>query len=423
MAASIWNPGGQQQVPALPAVAPVSFVKGTVGNPGINFVGDTDTGIWSESDGYLNFVVNGVTQLRIDPLGNITANKFSGGVELDVASAAVTDIGAVASNSVRVTGANAISSFGTTYRGPMFVRFASALTLTHNATTLICPGAASISINAGDSIVVTPKATGGAADGWVVVSYTSGSPNLNAVSSINNGQLAGLRNRIINGSFAINQRGVSGTVTLAAGVYGHDRWKAGASGCTYTFATANNVTTLTISAGSLMQVIEGLNLDSGSFRLSWGGTAQGRVDSGAYGASASVVTGTNAGGVNQTVEFGTGTLSKVMYEIGSVATPFEQRPYGMELALCRRYARADVIGCVGATTSGSPMGSFLTFDQPMRTNPTSQTWVGNLFASGFPNTIPTFDNVLAYGYRHYKTANATGSSSSYLDSVLTSAEL
>ena len=47
-------------------------------------------------------------------------------------------------------------------------------------------------------------------------------------------------NRIINGNFAINQRllcfghGASANPTVANG-YGHDRWKAGVGGCTYTF--------------------------------------------------------------------------------------------------------------------------------------------------------------------------------------------
>ncbi|MFN5350882.1 MAG: hypothetical protein ACK5A0_15345, partial [Polaromonas sp.] len=68
---------------------------------------------------------------------------------------------------------------------------------------------------------------------------------------INGGSPSGFKNRIINGQLNINQRGVSGTVTLAAGAYGHDRFKAGASGCTYTFATSANVTTLTITAGTL----------------------------------------------------------------------------------------------------------------------------------------------------------------------------
>ena len=154
------------------------------------------------------------------------------------------------------------------------------------------------------------------------------------ISTINGGAI-GAKNAIINGNFGINQRGVSGTVVLSAGDYGHDRWKAGTSGCTYTFTTTNNLTTITITAGSLMQVIEGINLQSGSYTLSWIGTAQGKVDGGVYAGSG--LTGTAVGGTNQTIEFNTGTLSLVQYEAGSVATPFEHRQYGQELALCQRY--------------------------------------------------------------------------------------
>lgn len=154
-------------------------------------------------------------------------------------------------------------------------------------------------------------------------------------NSINGGPLAGFRNTIINGNFGVNQRAVSGTVTLAAGAYGHDRWKAGASGCTYTFATSANVTTLTITAGSLVQVVEGLNLFSGTYTLSWAGTAQGKIGAGSYAASG--VAGSAVGGTNLNIEFATGTVSLVQLEFGSVATPFERRPFGTELVLCQRY--------------------------------------------------------------------------------------
>jgi hypothetical protein len=154
------------------------------------------------------------------------------------------------------------------------------------------------------------------------------------VSTINGGP-TGAKNAIINGNFGINQRGVSGTVTLSAGVYGHDRWKAGASGCTYTFATSNNVTTIDISAGSLIQVIEGINLESGTYTLSWTGTAQGKIGAGSFGNSG--ITGTSTGGTNLEIEFGTGTVSLVQFELGTVATPFERRQFGQELALCQRY--------------------------------------------------------------------------------------
>jgi len=145
----------------------------------------------------------------------------------------------------------------------------------------------------------------------------------------------GFVNKLINGNFLINQRGVSGTVTLAAGAYGHDRFKAGSGGCTYTFVTINNVTTLTIAAGTLMQVIEGANLQSGIHSLSWVGSSQGRIDSGAY--ENSGVTGMAIGGTDQTCEWGTGTLSKVQYQEGSTVTEFERRFNAFEKLLCQRY--------------------------------------------------------------------------------------
>lgn len=186
--------------------------------------------------------------------------------------------------------------------------------------------------------------TGGSIDGTTIgtttpvagtfTSLSSDALNVNGNDYPSSGPLSN-RNKLINGNFDINQRGVSGSVTLAAGEYGHDRWKAGASGCTYTFATSGNVTTLTISAGSLIQVVEGVNLFSGTYVLSWAGTAQGKIGAGSFGNSG--VTGSVTGGTNLEIEFGTGTLSKVQLEAGNTATPFEHRSVGQELALCQRY--------------------------------------------------------------------------------------
>ena len=64
---------------------------------------------------------------------------------VDVASAATADIGAAASNNVRITGTTTITSLGTAAAGiTRRVRFAGALTLTYNATSLILPGSANI---------------------------------------------------------------------------------------------------------------------------------------------------------------------------------------------------------------------------------------------------------------------------------------
>lgn len=141
------------------------------------------------------------------------------------------------------------------------------------------------------------------------------------------------KNRVINGGHNINQQGVSGTVVLAAGDYGHDMWKAGSSGCTYTFATVNNVTTITITAGSLQQIIDGEFLESGTYCLSWSGTAQGKINAGSY--SSTGVTGTATGGTNLTIEFNTGTLSKVSLIEGSIAGNYKPRLKPLELMLCQ----------------------------------------------------------------------------------------
>lgn len=89
--------------------------------------------------------------------------------EATVASASTADIGAASSPFVQITGTTGITSFGTTYSGARYVRFAGALTLTHNATTLILPAATNITTAAGDTLVAVPTGNPGA--GWRVVVY------------------------------------------------------------------------------------------------------------------------------------------------------------------------------------------------------------------------------------------------------------
>lgn len=236
------------------------------------------------------------------------------------------------------------------------------------------------------------------------------------IPSVSSSNTFGFKNALINGNFNINQRGVSGTVTLSAGSYGHDRWKAGASGCTYTFSTTNNVTTLTITAGSLQQVIEGLNVQSATYILSWTGTAQGRINSGSYGASGAV-TASLTGGTNQTVEFNTGTLTLAQCEIGSRATSFDFRSYGQELALCQRYYEI-VTGSFRAYTSDGCVAGPAPFKVTKRASPTCtyiasgnnnlSGAVGNFvsgFESGtdlqacFPQWCPGTGTFYSYGYK------------------------
>ena len=173
--------------------------------------------------------------------------------------------------------------------------------------------------------------------------------------SLGAGNATLLKNRLIDAGFIINQRGYVSNTALSSGTYAHDRWKAGSGGCTYTFTqgSAGVPIVITITAGSLQQVIEGCNMpDGGTFTLSWTGTAQGRVNGGGYSTSPLIVTGLIAG-ANCTVEFNTGTLSFPQLEVGSSATGFEYRQYGQELTLCQRYYETQaLVGNYGGLNQG-----------------------------------------------------------------------
>lgn len=160
-----------------------------------------------------------------------------------------------------------------------------------------------------------------------------------SVSSINGGQLAGMRNKIINGNFQVNQRGyVSGTNVGAANTYTLDRWRVVTSGQNITFTASGNGNLVTAPAGGLEQVIEGINIEGGTYVLSWTGTATATVNgtTRAKGESFTLTANTNA-----TVRFSSGTVGLVQLEPGTVATPFEHRPYTTELQLCQRYYETD----------------------------------------------------------------------------------
>jgi hypothetical protein len=280
----------------------------------------------------------------------------------DIASAATTDIGAKNTNFLRVTGNTTITSFGANYKGPRFLVFEGAVTLTHSST-LVLPGGKNITTSAGDVLILIPGATLGTADKWIVAAYQPAASVLPSAGGFD------FRNKIINGNPRINQRDyVSGAATTA-GQYTLDRWKVTGTGG-ITFSTTNNKTTVTIPSGqTIQQVIEGLNLDTGTYVLSWEGTAQGRVNSGSYGVSGAV-TASVTGGTNTTIEFNAGTVTNIQFEQGTVVTPFERRDYGRELMMCQRYAFADTTFKTGQCYSTNSFLFPVAFPVAMRVAPT-----------------------------------------------------
>jgi hypothetical protein len=181
----------------------------------------------------------------------------------------------------------------------------------------------------------------------LTINETTGA--LSATGLLSTASSPSFKNRIRNASFAINQRAVSGTVTLAAGAYGHDGVRAGASGATYTFGTSGIDTTISVSAGSIILPVESSMIEGGTYTLSQAGTALARIWQGTgYTGSGGYVSCTpfNIWGVamsanTQTnIEFTTGTVLRPQFEPGTVATAFERRPPGVELGLCQRYYQA-----------------------------------------------------------------------------------
>lgn len=85
-----------------------------------------------------------------------------------ISSATTTDLGSVPARAVTVTGTTTITGLGTIKAGTIkFVTFSGILTLTHNGTSLILPGAANITTAAGDTAVLVSLGSGN----WRCMAY------------------------------------------------------------------------------------------------------------------------------------------------------------------------------------------------------------------------------------------------------------
>lgn len=204
------------------------------------------------------------------------------------------------------------------------------------------------------------------------------------VPSMNGGHLAGMRNRIINGNFSINQRGYSsGAATTAANQYTLDRWRVVTFGQSVAFSASGNGNQITAPSGGIEQVIEGANIEGGTYTLNWIGTATATVNGTARAKGDSF---TLAAGANATVRFSSGTVAKVQLEPGEVPTLFEHRHPAEELALCKWYFQV-VYGFMGfAASSGTAVIGQLFFSK-MRTFPS---------VDGATQAISVADSINAY---------------------------
>lgn len=234
-------------------------------------------------------------------------------------------------------------------------------------------------------------------------------------------------NVLINGDFRINQRAYVSAAALAAGIYGHDRWKGGASGGTYSFVGIGQTVTIAASK-TLIQVVEDKNVAGGTYVLSWTGTALGRVGvntatpAGTFVASPIILTSQLAL-TTMSVEFGNGasagTLSNVKLEQGWMPTPFQQAPYADELNRCQRYFQ--IINPV--TAIGYANGFYaitLPFPGTMRVapTPTLSGFVYNTNSSG-----ATVDTISATGCRFFVSVATLGNFDFNGGTIMLAAEL
>lgn len=258
------------------------------------------------------------------------------------------------------------------------------------------------------------------------------------IKSIAGGQLAGFRNLVINGSMKVHQRASSAT-GLGNGYHTADRMytRRSNSSATYTSTVSNGVLTLNNpSAATGLQVRHGIEWDNVFYDKTMTLSFNAEAGSGTIQVYVSLVdgevgnttaqhfahlTGTTTDVDNLTLTAVSGTkyevtvdlpadsavsftpdmiritvstnsaagqslaLSKLQFEFGSNATPFEHRSFGEEMHLCKRYyAQIEQTLYGGRYSTGS--GFVWHYHSPeMRATP-SFTWTARASSNGFNYT-------------------------------------
>lgn len=319
------------------------------------------------------------------------------------------------------------------------------------------------------------------------------------ISQLNGGQLAGFRNKIINGKMDIAQRGTS-FAGISTASYALDRWfwtQSGSGNTTMTQqldAPSNNefqnslrntVTTADASIAAtdvyaIRQRIEGFNIrdligktftlsfwvrssKTGTHCVSFQNSGFNRVWISEYTVAAAntweqksitisgglITAGTwdwttglgldvswalAAGSNYQTTagswvtpgdtsgRFATANqvncldtignifaITGVQLEVGSVATPFEQRPIGVELALCQRYYETTNVSVSGAAFAN--MATTAKYAVVKRASPTV-TRLGNWATTSEAGTLVSANNPGEF-YLYNPTASATAAGGQY----------
>lgn len=317
--------------------------------------------------------------------------------------------------------------------------------------TLFIPSGGSVSTTEVDATVVKQNGNVVANDSTVV--HNTGDETIAGVKTLTDGlklqgqnvsPFNGFKNYIINGNFDIWQRGI----TFTAGGYNADRWFVNQVGGTVTVSAtyvgdnsawlgSRNVWQGTVGSGvtawNLIQKIESVEtLNNKKVTLSFVGAVNSGtmqldsirlVQNFGSGGSESVVTKAQTVtltttpqkysisvtlpsvngktiGANSNVELiiqgTTVNVGQTMYiaqaqlEEGSVATPFENRPYGLELSLCQGYY--EVGRCIQQLGTGTTIGVALTGQVFFKTSKRIVPTVTYSDSSGAQNKVTLLNN-------------------------------
>lgn len=308
------------------------------------------TGVW-------NFGNNRITGVGA-PVGTGNALRWEQMIKgADIASDTTISI-PIEGSIFNVTGTTTITSFDDVFPGRcVLLRFDDSLQITHSSS-LQMPGGVNITTKTNDVGLFVNSQSGV----WQCIYFTGAAPV--QVASLNGGQLAGFRNKILNGRFTLNQSGSASRIATP-NAYNFDQW--------YYDGTY------------LYQPIPTEDVQDGTYTLSWEGdstaawslNSEASVNQGAQ-TYTSIPNGGQivvSGHTNEHlwVRFQGDLLNldKVQLEPGGNSTPFEERPFIQELALCQYfYERGEMFLVDGYIQAAANTGSYVFFKVDKRTVPT-----------------------------------------------------
>ena len=380
-----------------------------------------------------------VTNLTAGRTLNVAAVTATGTVSGATVTASGTVSGATVTASGTVSGATVTASGTVSGATVTASGTVSGATVTASGTV---SGATAV-VGAGTAAAPSISSTGDSNTGIFfpaadTIAFAEGGTEVLRLNSNGNAIFTGtavmassfLRNRIINGAMAIDQRnaGASFSSGVGAVTYGLDRFYVFSSGAAVTGQRVNpsltgfpNALRVTGAAGATYtevgQRIESANIadlagstvtvsfwaaasvaTSVNVYASYANTQDNFSASTGIGSTAVAITSTlaqytvsfalpsqAANGIVVGFTFGSGlssgtfTLTGVQLEVGTAATPFERRQFGQELALCQRYYQhfGNTSGqpniAVGWAKSGSTADVQLSYLVTMRAAPTLTT--------------------------------------------------